>query len=78
MEIQDSNIDRLGYLNFFCTLTFIFFVYVYFKYLAYLMLSAAITNAVCLNNASFSFLFSLICANDFYLHAFSLLISFFC
>ena len=45
--------------------------------LAYLMLSAAITNAVCLNNASFSFFFSLICANAFYFHAFSLFISFF-
>ena len=31
--------------------------------LAYLMLFAAITNAVCLNNASF---FSLICANAFF------------
>ena len=46
--------------------------------LAYLMLSAAITNAVCLNNASFSFSFlSLICANAFYFLAFSLFISFF-
>ena len=44
--------------------------------LAYLMLFAALTNAVCLNNASF-FLFSLICANAFYFHALSLLISFF-
>ena len=35
--------------------------------LAYLMLFAALTNAVCLNNAS-SF-FSLICANAFYFHA---------
>ena len=34
--------------------------------LAYLMLFAALTNAVCLNNASF---FSLICANAFYFHA---------
>ena len=42
--------------------------------LAYLMLFAALTNAVCLNNASF---FSLICANAFYFHAFSLFISFF-
>ena len=42
--------------------------------LAYLMLFAAITNAVCLNNASF---FSLICANAFYFHALSLFISFF-
>ena len=41
--------------------------------LAYLMLSAAITNAVCLNNASFLFL--LICANAFYFHAFFLFIS---
>ena len=47
--------------------------------LAYLMLFAAITNAVCLNNASFfSFFFlSLICANAFYFHALSLFISFF-
>ena len=46
--------------------------------LAYLMLSAAITNAVCLNTASFSFSFlSLICANAFYSLAFSLFITFF-
>ena len=49
--------------------------------LACLMLFAALTNAVCLNNASFfSFLFfflSLICANAFYFHALSLFISFF-
>ena len=46
--------------------------------LAYLMLFAAITNAVCLNNASFFFFFfSLICANAFYFHALSLFISFF-
>ena len=45
--------------------------------LAYLMLFAAITNAVCLNNASFSFFLSLICANAFYFHALSLFISFF-
>ena len=46
--------------------------------LAYLMLFAALTNAVCMNNASFfhSFL-SLICANAFYFHALSLFISFF-
>ena len=47
--------------------------------LANLMLIAALTNAVCLNNASF-FLFSflsLICANAFYFHALSLFISFF-
>ena len=44
--------------------------------LAYLMLFAAITNAVCLNNAS-SFFLSLICANAFYFHALSLFISFF-
>ena len=44
--------------------------------LAYLMLFAALTNAVCLNNASF-LLFSLICANAFYFHALSLFISFF-
>ena len=43
--------------------------------LAYLMLFAALTNAVCLNNASFSL--SLICANAFYFHALSLFISFF-
>ena len=43
--------------------------------LAYLMLFAALTYAVCLNNAS-SF-FSLICANAFYFHALSLFISFF-
>ena len=42
--------------------------------LAYLMLFAALTNAVCLNNASF---FSLICANAFYFHALSLFISIF-
>ena len=41
--------------------------------LAYLMLFAALTNAVCLN-ASF---FSLICANAFYFHASFLFISFF-
>ena len=41
--------------------------------LAYLMLFAALTNAVCLNNASF---LSLI-ANAFYFHALSLFISFF-
>ena len=40
--------------------------------LAYLMLFAALTNAVCLNNAS-CFL-SLICANAFYFHALSLFI----
>ena len=46
--------------------------------LAYLILFAALTNAVCLNNASFfSFFFSLICANAFYFHALSLFISFF-
>ena len=47
--------------------------------LAYLMLFAALTNAVCLNNASSFFLFflSLICANAFYFHALSLFISFF-
>ena len=42
--------------------------------LAYLMLFAALTNAVCLNNASF---FLLIYANAFYFHALSLFISFF-
>ena len=45
--------------------------------LACLMLFAALTNAVCLNNASFSFLFSLTCANASYFHALSLFISFF-
>ena len=44
--------------------------------LAYLMLFGAITNAVCLNNAFFFFLFSMICANAFF-HALSLFISFF-
>ena len=44
--------------------------------LAYLMLFAALTNAVCLNNAS-SFFFFIDCANAFYFHAFSLFISFF-
>ena len=43
--------------------------------LAYLMLFAALTNAVCLNNASF--FLSLICANVFSFHALSLFISFF-
>ena len=42
--------------------------------LAYIMLFAALTNAVCLNNASF---FSLIYANAFHFHALSLFISFF-
>ena len=51
--------------------------------LAYLMLFAALTNAVCLNNASFffllffSFFLSLTCANASYFHALSLFISFF-
>ena len=44
--------------------------------LAYLMLFAALTNAVCLYNASSSFL-PLISANAFYFHALSLFISFF-
>ena len=44
--------------------------------LAYLMLFAALTNAVCLYNASFFFL-PLISANAFYFHALSLFISFF-
>ena len=43
--------------------------------LAYLMLFAALTNSVCLNNASL--FLSLICANAFYFHALSLFISFF-
>ena len=52
--------------------------------LACLMLFAALTNAVCLNNASFYLFlfflrafFSFICANAFYFHALSLFISFF-
>ena len=45
--------------------------------LAYLMLFAALTNAVCLNNASSVVVFSLICANAFCFHALSLFISFF-
>ena len=46
--------------------------------LAYFMLFAALTNAVCLNNASFFlFLLLLICANAFYFNALSLFISFF-
>ena len=40
--------------------------------LAYLMLLAALTNAVCLNNA----FFSLTCANASYFHALSLFIPF--
>ena len=43
--------------------------------LAYLMRFAALANAVCLNNASFSL--SLISANAFHFHASSLFISFF-
>ena len=39
--------------------------------LAYLMLLAALTNTVCLYNASF---FSFISANSFYFHALSLFI----
>ena len=42
--------------------------------LAYLMLFAALTNAVCLHNASF---LPLISANGFYFQALSLFISFF-
>ena len=42
--------------------------------LAYLMPFAALTNAVCLNNASLFFFFSLICANAIYFHALSLFI----
>ena len=45
--------------------------------LAYLMLFAALTNAVCLNNAYFFLFLSLICANAFYFHALSLFLSFF-
>ena len=44
--------------------------------LAYLMLFAALTNAVCLNNAFF-FFFPLICANAFYFHACLCLFHFF-
>ena len=43
--------------------------------LAYLMLFAALTIAVCLNNGLL--FFSLICANAFYFHVLSLFISFF-
>ena len=43
--------------------------------LAYLMLFAALTNAVCLYNASF---LSLISANVFYFHALSLFIDIYC
>ena len=47
--------------------------------LACLMLFAALTNAVCLNNASFFFLFffSFICTNAFYFHALLCLFHFF-
>ena len=45
--------------------------------LAYLMLLATLTNAVCLNNAFFSFFLSLICANAFYFHAILCLFHFF-
>ena len=45
--------------------------------LAYLMLFAALTNAVCLNNASFFSFLSLTCANASYFHALSLFIYFF-
>ena len=44
------------------TIVMLLYVMLYIV-LAYLMLFAAITNAVCLNNASF---FSLICANTFF------------
>ena len=53
-------------------LTIVMLLYVkLYIVLAYLMLFAAITNAVCMNNASFFFFFfsffgSLICANAFY------------
>ena len=53
-----------------------YYYYYYYIVLAYLMLFAALTNSVCLNNASF-LLFSLIYANAFYFHALSLFISFF-
>ena len=48
-------------------------IYIYMLYivLAYLMLFAALTNAVCLYNASF---LPLISANAFYFHALSLFI----
>ena len=55
------------------TIVMLLYVMLYIV-LSYLMLFAAITNAVCSNNASF---FSLICANAFFLHALSLFISFF-
>ena len=42
--------------------------------LAYIMLFAALTNAVCLNKASFFFFLSLTCANASYFHALSLFI----
>ena len=42
--------------------------------LAYLMLFAALTNAVCLYNASFFFFLQLNSANAFYFHALSLFI----
>ena len=44
--------------------------------LAYLMLFAALTNAVCLNNASFLLFFIDLC-KCFFFHALSLFISFF-
>ena len=48
-----------------------YYYYYYYIVLAYLMLFAALTNAVCLYNASF---FPLISANAFYFHALSLFI----
>ena len=45
--------------------------------LAYLMLFAAITNAVCLNNAFFFFFFFIDLCKCFFFHALSLFISFF-
>ena len=45
--------------------------------LAYLKLFAALTNAVCLNNASSSSFFSLICANAFYFNLCLCLFNFF-
>ena len=47
------------------------YIYIQIYMLAYLMLFAALTNAVCLYNASF---LPLISANAFYFHALSLFI----
>ena len=58
------------------TIVMLLYVMLYIV-LAYLMLFAAITNAVCLNNASFFFFFIDLC-KCFFSHALSLFISFFC